>query len=412
MAQLERNPVTTVLSPRRLSLRSLLVLSLLWVGTLITDHSAIAAVDKITTATQIALRTASRPLPESTLLDIGIARLQDGLELTDEDDAVFPEIRFAEAVYFANQLAKVLEKSGGWGAVRVIPNSDIVVDLYVTGTILHSDGETLALRVQVTDSSGRQWFAEEYRQTVGKYAYDQRLRSLGDPFQNLFVSIANAMLDHREKLSDQQAQRLRQLSELRFAKLFSPEAFNSYVKEKANGTLTLERLPATDDSLLQRVEKIRQRDYLYIDSMQDYYDEFSQRMHFPYQDFRRSSFDSVVKARQLKKQGNRQLIAGVGAVLAGIYGRSQAETAAVSDASTITAISGGYLVKSGLNKKQQAATYTEAVAEMGSSLEAEIAPRVIALEDQTITLSGSVQAQYQQWQQLLQQIFQQERGDL
>jgi len=412
MAQLERNPVTTVLSPRRLSLRSLLVLSLLWVGTLITDHSAIAAVDKITTATQIALRTASRPLPESTLLDIGIARLQDGLELTDEDDAVFPEIRFAEAVYFANQLAKVLEKSGGWGAVRVIPNSDIVVDLYVTGTILHSDGETLALRVQVTDSSGRQWFAEEYRQTVGKYAYDQRLRSLGDPFQNLFVSIANAMLDYREKLSDQQAQRLRQLSELRFAKLFSPEAFNSYVKEKANGTLTLERLPATDDSLLQRVEKIRQRDYLYIDSMQDYYDEFSQRMHFPYQDFRRSSFDSVVKARQLKKQGNRQLIAGVGAVLAGIYGRSQAETAAVSDASTITAISGGYLVKSGLNKKQQAATYTEAVAEMGSSLEAEIAPRVIALEDQTITLSGSVQAQYQQWQQLLQQIFQQERGDL
>lgn len=412
MAQLERNPVTTALSPRRLPLRSLLVLSLLWAGTLITDHSAIAAVDKITTATQIALRTPSRPLPESTLLDIGIARLQDGLELTDEDDAVFPEIRFAEAVYFANQLAKVLEKSGGWGAVRVIPNSDIVVDLYVTGTILHSDGETLALQMQVVDSSGRQWFAKEYRQTVGKYAYDQRLRSLGDPFQNLFVSIANAMLDYREKLSDQQAQRLRQLSELRFAKLFSPEAFNSYVKEKANGTLTLERLPATDDSLLQRVEKIRQRDYLYIDSMQDYYDEFSQRMHFPYQDFRRSSFDSVVKARQLKKQGNRQLIAGVGAVLAGIYGRSQAETAAVSDASTITAISGGYLVKSGLNKKQQAATYTEAVAEMGSSLEAEIAPRVIALEDQTITLSGSVQAQYQQWQQLLQQIFQQERGDL
>lgn len=412
MAQLERNPVTTVLSPRRLPLRSLLVLSLLWAGTLITDHMAIAAVDKITTATQIALRTPSRPLPESTLLDIGIARLQDGLELTDEDDAVFPEIRFAEAVYFANQLAKVLEKSGAWGAVRVIPNSDIVVDLYVTGTILHSDGETLALQMQVVDSSGRQWFAKEYRQTVGKYAYDQRLRSLGDPFQNLFVSIANAMLDYREKLSDQQAQRLRQLSELRFAKLFSPEAFNSYVKEKANGTLTLERLPATDDSLLQRVEKIRQRDYLYIDSMQDYYDEFSQRMHFPYQDFRRSSFDSVVKARQLKKQGNRQLIAGVGAVLAGIYGRSQAETAAVSDASTITAISGGYLVKSGLNKKQQAATYTEAVAEMGSSLEAEIAPRVIALEDQTITLSGSVQAQYQQWQQLLQQIFQQERGDL
>ena len=412
MVKLEKNSVISTPPAKWLPLRVLLVLGLLMVGPLLTGHSALAAVDKITTATQIALRTPSRALPASSLLDIGISRLDDGLELTDKDDAVFPEIRFAEAVYFSNQLAKVLEKSGAWGAVRVIPDRDIVVDLYVTGTILHSDGETLALRIEVTDSSGRQWLAEDYQQVVGKYAYDQRLRSLGDPFQNLFVSIANAMLDYREKLSDQQAQRLRQLSELRFAKLFSPEAFDSYVKEKANGTLTLERLPATDDSLLQRVQKIRQRDYLYIDSMQDYYDEFSQRMHFPYQDFRRSSFDSVVKARQLKKQGNRQLIAGVGAVLAGIYGRSQAETSAVSDASTITAISGGYLVQSGLQKKQQAATYTEAVAEMGASLESEIAPRVIALEDQTITLSGSVQAQYQQWQQLLQQIYQQERGDL
>jgi hypothetical protein len=73
---------------------------------------------------------------------------------------------------------------------------------------------------------------------------------------------------------------------------------------------------------------------------------------------------------------------------------------------------GGYVVKSGLEKKQQAASYNEAVAEMGVSLEAEIAPRVIALEDQTITLTGTVQGQYQQWQELLQKIYQQERGDL
>ena len=60
--------------------------------------------------------------------------------------------------------------------------------------------------------------------------------------------------------------------------------------------------------------------------------------------------------------------------------------------------------------KQKAAAYNESVAEMGISLEAEIAPRVIELEDQTITLTGSVQAQYLQWQQLLQKIYQQERG--
>lgn len=370
----------------------------------------IAAVDKITSTTMIPLNTPSLAIPESALLDIGIARLNDGLELTDEDDTVFPEIRFAEATYFSNQLAKILEKSGAWGAVRVIPNTDIVVDLYITGTILQSDGETLKLDIEVYDSSGKKWFAKNYKQRVGKYAYDRRLKSLSDPFHNLFVHIANDLLAYREGLSNQKAEKLRQLSELRFAQLFSPEAFDTYVGKKRDGTLVIERLPASDDSILKRIQKIRERDYLYIDSMQDYYDEFSQRMHLPYQDFRRASFDSVVKARQLKKKGNNTLIAGVSAVLVGIYGRSQATTRLSNDAGIATAAVGGYVIKSGLEMKQQAAAYNESVAEMGISLEAEIAPRVIELEDQTVTLTGSVQAQYLQWQDLLQKIYQQERG--
>lgn len=369
-----------------------------------------AAVDKITSTTMIPLNTPSLAMPESALLDIGIARLNDGLELTDEDDTVFPEIRFAEATYFSNQLAKILEKSGAWGAVRVIPNTDIVVDLYITGTILQSDGETLKLDIEVYDSSGKKWFAKNYKQRVGKYAYDRRLKSLADPFHNLFVRIANDLLAYREGLSNQKAEKLRQLSELRFAQLFSPEAFDTYVGKKRDGTLVIERLPASDDSILKRIQKIRERDYLYIDSMQDYYDEFSQRMHLPYQDFRRASFDSVVKARQLKKKGNNTLIAGVSAVLVGIYGRSQATTRMSNDAGIATAAVGGYVIKSGLEMKQQAAAYNESVAEMGISLEAEIAPRVIELEDQTVTLTGSVQAQYLQWQDLLQKIYQQERG--
>jgi hypothetical protein len=49
---------------------------------------------------------------------------------------------------------------------------------------------------------------------------------------------------------------------------------------------------------------------------------------------------------------------------------------------------------------------------MGSSLEAEIAPQVIELEDRTVTLTGTVQGQYEQWQALLDKIYKQERGAL
>jgi hypothetical protein len=369
-----------------------------------------AATDKITSSTVLVLQTPSVQILENALLDVGIPTLNDGLYLTDENDTVFPEVRYAEAIYFSNQLAKVMEKSGAWGAIRVTPTENVVMDLYITGTILQSDGETMDLDIQVKDSSGKQWFAKNYKQTTGKYAYDRRLKRLGDPFQNLFIRIANDLLAYREKLSEHQAIQLRTLSELRFAKSFSPEAFDNYVSERRDGTLKIDRLPAENDSILQRVRKIRDRDYLYIDTMQDYYDGFSQQMHLAYQDFRRSSYDSVVKARQLEKQGNRRIVAGIGAILAGIYGRSQAETRMVNDASTATAAVGGFVLKSGLEKKQEAAAYNESVAEMGSSLEAEIAPQVIELEDRTVTLTGTVQAQYQQWQELLHKIYKQERG--
>ena len=379
---------------------------------LVAAPSATGAVDKITSSTALVLKTPSQPIAEEALLDVGIPVLNDGLYLTDDEDTVFPEVRFAEAIYFSNQLAKVLEKSGAWGAIRVTPSDDVIMDLYITGTILQSDGETMDLEIQVKDSSGKQWFSKNYQQAVGKYAYDRRLKSLGDPFQNLFVRIANDLLSYREKLSSQRAIELRTISELRFAKTFSAQAFDSYISEKRDGTLVIDKLPADNDSILVRVRKIRERDYLYIDTMQDYYDGFTQQMHLAYQDFRRASYDSVVKARQLDKQGNRRIVAGIGAILAGIYGRYEADTSIASDAGTATAAVGGFAIKSGLEKKQQASAYNESVAEMGSSLEAEIAPQVIELEDRTITLTGTVQAQYQQWQELLQKIYQQERGTL
>jgi len=54
--------------------------------------------------------------------------------------------------------------------------------------------------------------------------------------------------------------------------------------------------------------------------------------------------------------------------------------------------------------------HIEALAELGESLEVAIEPRVIELEDRTITLTGNAEAQYAQWKALLQQIYDAERG--
>jgi hypothetical protein len=367
-----------------------------------------AAIDKVTSSTLAPIRTPSAPIPPEALLDVGIPPLNDGLALTDEDDTVFPEVRSAETIYFSNQLAKTMEKSGAWGAIRVVPSADVVMDVYITGTILQSDGETLDIEIRVFDTSGRQWLKERHRQVVGKYAYDRRLKTLADAFQNLFTVIANQVLTIREKMSNEEAVRLRQISELRFAREFSPEAFDDYLGEGKSGILTIEKLPAENDFILERVSMIRERDNLYVDTMQDYYDAFSREMHRPYQDFRRVSYDSVVKARQLRKRGNRQILAGIAGIVGGIYGRLSSGSWMAFDGSTAAAAVGGYALKQGLQSKEKAAEQTDQLAEMGASLDAVIAPQVIALEDRSVTLSGTVQAQYGQWREMLHRIYEQE----
>ena len=54
-------------------------------------------------------------------------------------------------------------------------------------------------------------------------------------------------------------------------------------------------------------------------------------------------------------------------------------------------------VMSGLNKKEEAKVHAEALEEISASMDAEMEPHNMKLENRTVTLSGSVNEQYGQW---------------
>ncbi|MBV1931496.1 MAG: hypothetical protein KUG71_07250 [Porticoccaceae bacterium] len=366
---------------------------------------------KSTTYTPLSTQTST--LPEAELLDLGVLTFDPGLDDLDDDEeaSILPEVRKAEAHYLANQLTLTIQDSAAWGAVRLLPSPDVITDIYVSGTIKHSDGEMLELDIAVTDTSGREVYAKTYKGLASKYAYERRRKLQRDPFQGLFNRIANDLLVWRQKLSAKEAINLRTVSSLRFARQFSPEAFSEHLQSNRKGQLTVARLPATDDPILHRVQSMRERDYLYIDTVQEYYDAFSRQMSEPYQTWRAESYDEVMAARDLKRQSLQRTAGGVIAILAGIAA-SGSNSGAARASGAVAIGSGALLVKSGLGKKAEAQIHIEALAELGQSLEAEIEPRVIDLEDQTITLTGNVQMQYEQWQALLQKIYRAERGEI
>jgi len=366
---------------------------------------------KSTTFTPIVSDNASTP--EDELLDIGIAIFQPGLDdmPRNREELTFSDVRMAETYFTSYELANALQNSGNWGVVRVVPGDLSSSDLAITGTILQSDGETMRLHVNIKDSTGVTWIDKEYEEVVSKFSYDPRMRRSEDAFQGLFNKIANDLYTFKESnIEREDTQRIRIVSQIQFARSFAPQVFDSYLEESRNGTLQLARLPAENDPILNRIEDIRERDFLYVDALQDYYSNFVRQMQVPYTEFRRMSYDEVMKMDRLAADARRNMIMGVAAIIGGLAA-TQSNNASAYWSSPVILASGGWLIKDAFAKGDERQMHVEALAELGNSLEMEIAPQTIELEERTITLSGSVEAQYEQWRELLADIYANEVGE-
>ncbi len=366
---------------------------------------------KTTTLVPVVVDTA--PIPESELLDIGIAIFDPGLDdiAPNREELTFADVRMAETQYVPYMLAQTLQSNGNWGVVRVVPNDISYYDLAVHGTILQSDGETMKLQVKVSDVTGKVWLDKEYEEVVSKFNYDPRLRRTDDSFQNLYNRIANDILSFRQQnMASEDLVNIRTVSKLQFARSFAPQVFDRYVETGRNDIIAVKSLPAANDPLLTRLDTIRERDYLYVDALQDHYGNFARQMQGPYTEFRKQSYEEVMKYDELRAKSRRNMVLGVAAVLGGLAGAYNANNSGQLYTSYGGLFGGGFLIKDAFAKRDEAQMQAEALAELGNSLGTEIAPQTIELEERVVTLSGTVDAQYAQWREILADIYANEVG--
>ncbi|MFN0001844.1 MAG: hypothetical protein ACKVOF_03480 [Pseudohongiellaceae bacterium] len=361
----------------------------------------------VKTTTLVPVVVDATNIPEAELLDIGVAIFDPGLDdiANNREELTFADVRLAETQYAAYLLSQTLQSNGNWGVVRVIPNDLSYSDLAVRGTILQSDGETMLVHINVTDVTGKVWIDKDYEEVVSKFSYDPRLRRNEDSFQSIYNRIANDILAYRQQnLESADLKNIRTISKIRFAGNFAPQVFDSYLQTDRNGITSVKSLPATNDPLLTRIDTIRDRDYLYVDALQDHYGNFVRQMEGPYTEFRRVSYEEVMKYDKVVAQSRRNMVIGVAAILGGLVA-TQSTNAAVNYAAYGGLFGGGYLIKDAFAKRDEAQMQVEALAELGNSLGTEIAPQTIELEERVITLTGSVDAQYAQWREILTDIY-------
>jgi hypothetical protein len=349
-------------------------------------------------------------IPEAQLLDVGIEVFDPG-EVDDGDDAgLSAEVRKAESRFMPVHLKHTMQRSGQWGAVRVLPVRSGFVDVLVTGEILASDGESLDLRIDAVDATGRHWFSREYHARVASTAYDEARRGERDAFQSLYNSIANDLALYRVGLSPQQLQAIRSVSELRFAADLAPDAFDGYLFETEDGVTVANRLPARRDPMLERVRRVRERDYLLVDTVNGHYDGYYADLWEPYLGFRKFRAEEAARLHELETKARNRKVLGVAAFASAIALDMLVGGNNTAAARNLLLVGGAVSFKSGLDLSAQSEIHVDALRELGVSFEAEAEPMLLDVDGETVRLTGSAEAQYASWRGLLKDIYLKETG--
>jgi hypothetical protein len=375
---------------------------------------------------KLAAVQATTEVPADQLLDVGVRLFNPGLTKEFEDHpelaekkGVSVDIRKAEARYLPTLLRSTLEGTGQWGAVRVIPPTVSIMDVMVDGTIVESTGYALTLEVTVSDSAGRRWFQKRYQQQADTASYREGAGRARDPYQNVYSQIANDMLAYRAQLPQADVAALARLTQLRFGVDLAPAAFQEYLaRDKAHdgkAEYRVVRLPAAGDPVIERVDKIRERDAAMIDTVSDHYASFAEKMAEPYAGWRRSTYDEIEAEQKARSQATTRKVLGAAAVLGGILIPSNCGGSStcgrLEGAARAGAIAGGVMaVMSGIQKGKEAQMHTDALKEITGSFQAEAAPMVVEVEGRTLKLTGTAEAQYAEWRRLLHDLYQEETG--
>lgn len=351
-------------------------------------------------------------VPEEQLLDIGVNVLEMGVPedvKEAEKGNVVPGVRRAEIRFIPSVIKTTLQDTGHWGAVRVVPGENKAVHLQVDGTIMVSNGEELSLHLRAVDATGRVWLDDEYSDKASRYAYTSQYAHQ-DPFQNLYNQFANDLFEARQSLDAGDIREIRRVSELKFAQDIAPDAFEDHLGQTDDGIYTVRRLPAEGDPMVQRVQRILDREYMFIDTLDEHYDSYYRNMNTAYDDWRKYSYEETLALRRVRRSAAMLKILGGAMIIGGVMVDQNSDSHTAGSAADAMLILGAVAIKSGFDRGTEAKIHAEALRELGDSFEAEVAPLIVDVEGESVTLKGSVDEQYEEWRRLLREIYSTETG--
>jgi hypothetical protein len=391
----------------------------LWVTGSVLAALAGCSSSEVVVAHSVPLTTSTVEAPEAELLDVGVLVFDSGVPEGEVDKEVlekliregtFVQIRRTESLYMAVVLRDTLQKSGNWGAVWVTPEDTTAADVSVAAKILHSDGDILKLHVTAKDGTGRVWLDDDYEMSTAAGAFNRQRYPELDPYQDVFNRISNDLAKAQAELSAAERRNVRTVSGMRYAADLSPDAFASYVAED-RGEYAVTRLPANDDPMYDRTQRVRQRERLFLDTLDQHYVKFYRDAQPSYDGWREYAREEAIEIRELTKSARWRMGMGVATIVASVvYGSNS--NGDFSDRLVRDALMyiGVDMIRTSQVRKQEKRLHTDTLEELSTSFDDEVEPMIIDVQGTQHRLSGTANTQYQEWRDLLRQIYSAESG--
>lgn len=211
------------------------------------------------------------------------------------------------------------------------------------------------------------------------------------------------------KLAPDQIKNIRAISRLKFARDFAPEAFGGYLATNRKGLVSINRLPADNDTMMQRLLNVREREYMYRDTLNAYYDDFYMQMRPSYENWRKLNREERVVRYEIRRKALTRQLIGVLMVAGAIaLGVGDVDNTGVLQGSMI--VVGTQVFVNGINISHEARIHSDAIRELGDTFGSEMKPVVMDLEGKQVELTGSAKEQFEKWKALLRKIYRTETG--
>ncbi len=143
---------------------------------------------------------------------------------------------------------------------------------------------------------------------------------------------------------------------------------------------------------MRRVRQVRQREFMFVDTLDGYYSEYQRRVRPLYQAWRKVAYGESMARHQLHDQRHRKVVVGAISMIAGIAGGPLAFSALPA---------GAEMLRDSFAQQNEGEIHAQALREISDGMESEVMPYTLELENHTVELTGTVKEQFAKLKSIL-----------